>query len=66
MGVNPVQDVLVFPVAKTSTSVSKSSFSRTLEHQKENRLSKGSRDGLSRPEKHPTRFDKGSLLDLYA
>ncbi len=66
MGVNPVQDLPIFPVAKTSTSVSRSSYSPTLDHQKHKPLFNGFRDRPSRPEKHSTRFEKGSLLDFYA
>ena len=67
MGVSPTQHVQVFPIAKTTLSSGKHPYMATLQRQDTNEISKDLREPrISRPAKHPTSFEKGSLVDTYA
>ena len=66
MGVNPTDNVRIFPVAKISIPLGSAPRSNALQPKKDNELSQSSKETLSRPVTHPVRFEKGSLIDIYA
>jgi hypothetical protein len=66
MGVNPTDNVRIFPIAKISIRVGSAPRSTDLQLKNDNELSQSSKETLSRPLTHPVRFEKGSLLDIYA
>lgn len=67
MGVSPTQHVQFFPIAKITSSSGKHRYMATLQRQDTNEISKDFREPhISRPARHPTGFEKGSLVDIYA
>jgi hypothetical protein len=59
-----MKDITIFPIAKTNTSVRK--FSNTTHQCPNNKHPEGSRNPVCRPAKRPVRFEKGSMIDIYA
>ncbi len=58
------ENITLFPVAKVNTSVRR--LPNTIHQCLSNKHAEGSRDPVSSPAKRPVRFEKGSLLDIYA
>jgi len=66
MGVNPTNNVPIFAVAKISMRFGSAPQSSALQLKNDNELSQSSKEPLSRPVIHQVRFEKGSLIDIYA
>jgi hypothetical protein len=66
MELNPSGNVHHFPIATLNTSVDKSPFGSSFQHQKNSEVPQVSFGRLARSSKLPPRFEKGSLIDIYA
>jgi hypothetical protein len=66
MELNPSGNVHHFPIVTLNTSVDKSPFGSSFQHQKNSELPQISFARRARPSKLPLRFEKGSVIDIYA
>jgi len=66
MGVNATNNVPVFPVVKISIRLGSALQSTALQLKNNNELSQSSKELLPRPVIRQVRFEKGSLIDIYA
>ena len=66
MGVNPTNNVPLFPVVKISVRVGSASHSTALQLKNDDELCQTFKESRSRPTMHQVRFEKGSLVDIYA
>lgn len=66
MRVNATDNVRLFPVAKISIRVGSTPHTTALQLKNGNELFQNSKEPLSRPVIHRGRFEKGSLIDIYA
>jgi hypothetical protein len=66
MGVNATNNVPIFSVVKISIRLGSAPHSTALQLKNDNELSQSSKEPLSRPVIHQVRFEKGSLIDIYA
>jgi hypothetical protein len=66
MRVDTTQNLPIVPVQKISTSLGKSRYSNSLEWRDQNQDSKRPILAVSQPAQRSIRFERGSLVDLYA
>jgi len=66
MELNPTDNVQNFPIATLDTSVDKSPFGSKFQSQVKSELPQVFTGHFARPSKLPPRFEKGSLIDIYA
>lgn len=66
MELNPTDSVQNFPIATLDTSVDKSPFGSKFQSQVKSALPQVFTGHFARPSKLPPRFEKGSLIDIYA
>jgi hypothetical protein len=65
MGVNPTQNLQMFPIAKISTSAGKSPYATALQCHKGEEFSKDPSKSLARPAERPACLEKGSVVNIY-
>jgi hypothetical protein len=65
MGINPTQNLQMFPVAEIGKPMGKSPYTTALQRHHEDGSSKESPQGLARPAGRPIRLEKGSVVDVY-
>ncbi len=65
MELNPTENVQNFPLATLNTAVDKSPFGSGFQCQEKTRLPRVFTAPFARPSKPSSRFEKGSLIDIY-
>ena len=65
MGVNPTQNLQMFPIAKIGQSVGKSPYKTAPQRNHGDESAKAPSEGLARPAERPIRLEKGSVVDIY-
>jgi hypothetical protein len=65
MGINPTQNLQMFPVAELGKPIGKSPYTTALQRHHEDESSKEPPQGLARPAGRPIRLEKGSVVDVY-
>ena len=66
MELNPTDNVQNFPIAALDTSVNKFPFGSKFQFQLKSQPPRGLTGRFARPSRLPPRFEKGSLIDIYA
>jgi hypothetical protein len=66
MELNPTENVQNFPLATLNTAVDKSPFGSRFQYQDKTPLPRVFTGPFARPSKPCPRFEKGSLIDIYA
>ena len=66
MELNPTDNVQSFPIATLDTSAEKSPFGAKCQSQVKSELPQVFTRHVVRPSKPPPRFERGSLIDIYA
>ncbi len=65
MGINPTQNLQMFPVIEIGKPMEKSPYTIALQRHHEDESSKEPPQGLARPAGRPIRLEKGSVVDVY-
>jgi hypothetical protein len=64
-GINPTQNLQMFPVAEIGKPIGKSPYTTALQCHHGDESAKEPSQGLARPPGRPIRLEKGSVVDVY-